>query len=858
MKRKGFLTVLAALFCIVCYAKDRTGYYYKNIGISNGLSQASVTSVVYDAYGSLWIGTRYGLNEYRNHEVRAIEDIGYVGYLFVDGNQNLWVATMNDLLLYDYASDAFDRKVEGRILCALQTDDSIYFGGENMLLLYRDGNFTSIDTGSSYIIGLYEYGDGIIAVDKGKGLFVYDGTGMSKVYDRALGGRVVLCSALYGDMMYLSVYRQGFIGLNLKDGTVRSYTTDNSGLSFDIVLSMLMVGDELWIGSDGGGIDAFSPSSGKFRSIYMPSNSVSCLYMDPFGNVWAGTICAGLYGLRPSEILSYASSNSALPYDVIDGFDVAYDGKVLVSTDGGGVCVFDSGTGILSPLPGTAGLKVSSLVELDRNHLLLSIYNMGLRIYDLRTGRMSPFIIENIENNDNEFFYGNCPNLYDLGGGHYCLMANAIYDYDHNSGSFERFVPDDGGSVLDMRICGRGEGVFYGYNPEGVFVLDPASHKVGRLPAVVQSEKIISAAVDGEVVWIGTQNGLYSCGVGEREVRKFETGLFRRVTFLFADSGHNLWIAANNTLFRMSGDRIEIIGENEGVGANEIKNGIQLGDNTLLLGGTDGLLKINLSGNGHREEVDRAVILRNVSVDGHRVDVSSGLLTLKSKYSQFRMEVSLDASDPFERYMYRYDINGKTDYTMDKYDDFLVLPELKDGAYRIKVSYFKSSGVWSEPVELLALKILPPWYRTPGFLVVCLCLLFGGCIYWGGYYYTRRIRVMEENIRELNRDFVAKLDRYIIDNLSDAELDIPSIATYMAMSRSALYAKSKKVLGRGIGEYIDEMRMKEACRLLCETDLSMSDISEKVGYNSQRYFSTRFKQALGQTPREYRSKHKGV
>lgn len=79
---------------------------------------------------------------------------------------------------------------------------------------------------------------------------------------------------------------------------------------------------------------------------------------------------------------------------------------------------------------------------------------------------------------------------------------------------------------------------------------------------------------------------------------------------------------------------------------------------------------------------------------------------------------------------------------------------------------------------------------------------------------------MERDLRARNSDFVEKLDAYIMENMSSQNLDIPSIAMHMAMSRASLYSKSKKVLGKGIGEYVDEMRMKEACRLLAEENLS--------------------------------------
>jgi AraC-like DNA-binding protein len=76
----------------------------------------------------------------------------------------------------------------------------------------------------------------------------------------------------------------------------------------------------------------------------------------------------------------------------------------------------------------------------------------------------------------------------------------------------------------------------------------------------------------------------------------------------------------------------------------------------------------------------------------------------------------------------------------------------------------------------------------------------------------------------------------------------------MAMSRSALYKKLKAITNMGSNDYVTKFRMETAVRLMKDTDLSFTDISEKVGISSSRYFSTLFKQFIGETPTSYRKK----
>ena len=84
-------------------------------------------------------------------------------------------------------------------------------------------------------------------------------------------------------------------------------------------------------------------------------------------------------------------------------------------------------------------------------------------------------------------------------------------------------------------------------------------------------------------------------------------------------------------------------------------------------------------------------------------------------------------------------------------------------------------------------------------------------------------------------------------------MNVVEIATNMAMSRASLYYKVNAMFGKGVAELIEERRMERAEDLLKNSVMSVLEISEKVGYSTPRYFSTRFKQRHnGVTPLKYR------
>ena len=64
-----------------------------------------------------------------------------------------------------------------------------------------------------------------------------------------------------------------------------------------------------------------------------------------------------------------------------------------------------------------------------------------------------------------------------------------------------------------------------------------------------------------------------------------------------------------------------------------------------------------------------------------------------------------------------------------------------------------------------------------------------------------------------------------------------------------------KKLGMRFNDYINSLRISEACRYLLNSGESITEISEHVGFNTQRTFNRAFIKAMGITPGEYRKKN---
>lgn len=67
----------------------------------------------------------------------------------------------------------------------------------------------------------------------------------------------------------------------------------------------------------------------------------------------------------------------------------------------------------------------------------------------------------------------------------------------------------------------------------------------------------------------------------------------------------------------------------------------------------------------------------------------------------------------------------------------------------------------------------------------------------------------------------------------------------------------KKHTGMNFKQYLTEVRMKQAIKLLLHTDLMIYQIAEEVGYNNARQFSDMFKKHSGKLPQEFRASGDG-
>ena len=99
---------------------------------------------------------------------------------------------------------------------------------------------------------------------------------------------------------------------------------------------------------------------------------------------------------------------------------------------------------------------------------------------------------------------------------------------------------------------------------------------------------------------------------------------------------------------------------------------------------------------------------------------------------------------------------------------------------------------------------------------------------------------------------VEQVKLYIMKNLHWQQLGLPAIAAHFGFSEDYLSKLFKREAGENISSYITCLRLNHACRLLKNTQLTISEIALACGYSSSNYFCRSFKKQLELTPNEYR------
>lgn len=111
----------------------------------------------------------------------------------------------------------------------------------------------------------------------------------------------------------------------------------------------------------------------------------------------------------------------------------------------------------------------------------------------------------------------------------------------------------------------------------------------------------------------------------------------------------------------------------------------------------------------------------------------------------------------------------------------------------------------------------------------------------------------EVTITTIDQKLMIRIMECIENNMDNSEYSVEELSSDVGMHRMNLYRKLQSLAGMTPSEFIRTMRLKRAAQLLrSDPNLTVSEVSDMVGFNTQKYFTKYFKEMFGVPPSQFR------
>ena len=184
-------------------------------------------------------------------------------------------------------------------------------------------------------------------------------------------------------------------------------------------------------------------------------------------------------------------------------------------------------------------------------------------------------------------------------------------------------------------------------------------------------------------------------------------------------------------------------------------------------------------------------------------------------------------------------------------NDFWNLPESKIILKIIQQSErgIKLTGKTRDEVEYIMRSIETSY----GFTRIIMLMSILEMIAFNGEYQYLASPVVLNTINERDNERLNKVYKYVIDNIQH-EINLGKAASIANLSTAAFCRYFRKRTNKTFIQFLNEIRIGQACRLLVNENQSIANICYSCGYNNNSYFIRQFKTITGFTPLGYRKK----
>lgn len=825
--------ILAVLFLLLLACPVQAGdsyYYFKQISIKEGLP-SSVTAIHDDEGGFLWIGTIYGVYRFDGEKLKKCtfpdgqQASPYVYDILNDNERRIWTFTNQGVNLYNPKEDAFEpfpAKDNPASAYTLVADgDRVVLPVKGELLRYDRElkNCTRIPLhyqGKPVLllkIAIYDPQYYLALTSERILILINRKTGETRTSPFDAGNQVWDFFRDSENRYWIAMYGTGIACYSLSGKLIDAYTPANSGLNNSAILDIEERNRQIWLATDGGGINIINPATRQITTLtsqensHFPANSVTCLNNGE-NNMWVGMVREGVLGAKENFITSYSKSVDKASFGLSEKCPLCLvedtDGTIWIGTDGGGVNSFNPQTEQFTHYPSTAGEKIVSMCTFSEDELLISNYLTGVHLFNKRSGHYRKFTIVDPETDSEIVGSGISVNLRINGKGEIELHGKGYYRYLKAQKQFIPLrapQPKYNGSWI---YIGDYQSVPYYFNSKNIFRYN---YRTDEVEPVYENNirHIIAAVLDKNgMLWVAGHDNLTTFNLSTREMTPVKLPDNNDlVTSLIIDHQGTIWMGTPGALYAYdpTEKHFVIYSESDGVMPNDFlpKPVLATRDDNVYMGGAMGLVRVNKAfyrGNDHNDnlrmslldmQLDGTYILPNYKEDMPELEIASNFTSLE-------VHLKLEGGDLFRKRIYRYQIEGLNDDYIESSKSYLKLQTLPSGEYRIHVQCTMTNGLWSPSFTLLHLTVLPPWWQRTWFITLVALLLVAGVVYVIRLREVRMQQELKEKERQIYKDKVKALININHELLTPLTL-IYSPLKQLLNSRQIPYELRRKLQG---------------------------------------------------------------
>lgn len=424
--QKLTIRLILFLLCMVRISVQGQSIAFHHLTTDDGLSQFTVNSLYTDENGTLWIGTREGLNRYNGEDIQAYKlrkndpnslFCNTILRLTGNGKGKLYLLCTEGVAEFNLTTQKFKTLIQGSI-SSIYYDNSLFISKKNEIYRYNEktGNFDFCYRLAGENLEIF-----CMHMDRGRfwlgttsnGVYCLE-TATQKLTHPIQQGNI---TSIYQDSegeLWIGSWENGLFRV-ARNGTVTNFM-QNTQNAHSISSNFVRACQEdnagnIWIGTFNG-LNRYNKHNGLFQNLTasntqlsdgLTNTSIWCIVKDHQGTLWMGTYFGGVNYFNPEyEIYTRYSASpierTGLSNPVVGRITEDKNGNLWIGTEGGGLNFLNRRTHEFKwfrPGRGSSSISHNNIKALyydpAKEVIWIGTHLGGLNRLDIRSGRFTHY-----------------------------------------------------------------------------------------------------------------------------------------------------------------------------------------------------------------------------------------------------------------------------------------------------------------------------------------------------------------------------------------------------------------------------------------------------------------------------------